>query len=169
VRRYLKPVLFTVAGVFVAMQLVPYGWSHSNPDVTQDAPWPSPEAREIAVRACYDCHSNETDWPVYSYLAPMSWLVRRDIDEGREALNFSTWDQGEQEADDGAEEIEDGSMPPSQYTLIHRDADLSAEDQQVLVDALEQMGEGGEDHSGRGGDGDDDGDEDRSGSNSGPG
>jgi hypothetical protein len=169
VRRFVKPVVFTVAGVFVAMQLVPYGWSHPNPEVTQDAPWPSAEARELAVRACYDCHSNETDWPLYSYVAPMSWLVRRDVEDGREALNFSTWDQGEQEADDGADEIEDGSMPPSQYTLIHRDADLPADEQQVLIEALEAMGEGGGDHSGRGRGGDDDGGGDRSGSNSGPG
>lgn len=172
-RRYLKPVVLTLLGVFVVMQLVPYGWQHPNPEVTQDAPWPSARAREIAVRACYDCHSNESEWPVYSYVAPMSWLVRRDVEEGREALNFSTWDQGEQEAHDAAEEVEDGSMPPSQYLLIHRDADLSDEEQQILVDALESMEDGGEDHSGRGRGGDDDEgedeDDDRSGSNSGPG
>jgi hypothetical protein len=179
VRRFVKPVVFTVIGVGIAMQLVPYGWSHPNPPVTQDAPWPSERAREIAVGACYDCHSNETDWPIYSYVAPMSWLVRRDVEEGREALNFSTWDQGEQEADEGADEIEDGSMPPSQYTPLHPDARLSDEEERILVEALEEMEEGGEDRSGHGGgdsdedrdddDRDRDDDEDRSGSNSGPG
>lgn len=160
-RRYLKPVLLTLGGVFVAMQLVPYGWDHSNPPVTQDAPWPSAEARAIAVRACYDCHSNETDWPVYSYVAPMSWLVRRDVENGRAVLNFSTWDrEQEADADDAADEVEDGDMPLRQYTLIHRDANLSDEEQRVLIDALEEMEEGGDDR---------DDDEDRSGSNSGPG
>jgi hypothetical protein len=168
VRRYLKPVLLTFAGVFVVMQLVPYGWKHPNPPVTQDAPWPSDRAREIAVGACYDCHSNETEWPVYSYVAPMSWLVRRDVEEGRDALNFSTWDQGEQESDDGAEAVEDGEMPPSQYTLLHPDARLSDDEERILIDALEQMEEGGEDHSGRGG-GDNDEDEDDDGGSSGPG
>ena len=180
-RRFVKPVLFTGIGVFVAMQLVPYGWQHPNPAVTQDAPWPSARSREIAVRACYDCHSNETDWPAYSYVAPMSWLVRRDVEEGRDALNFSEWDQGQDEIDDAHDVVEDASMPPSQYLLIHRDANLSDEEEQILVEAHESMEEGGEDHSGpgRGGDDDEDeededddsggGDEDRSGSNSGPG
>jgi hypothetical protein len=181
VRRYVKPVVLTLIGVFVAMQLVPYGWQHPNPEVTQDAPWPSARSREIAVRACYDCHSNETEWPVYSYLAPMSWLVRRDVDEGRDALNFSEWDQEQDEIDDGRDVVEDGSMPPSQYLLIHRDANLSDEEERILADALASMEEGGVDHSGRGRGGDDEddddredddhsgGDEDRSGSSSGPG
>ncbi len=158
--RFVKPAIITVAAIGGAMQLVPYGWDHSNPEVTQDAPWPSEQARSIAVGACYDCHSNESDWPVYSYVAPMSWLVRRDVDNGREALNFSTWDQGEQETHDAAEVVEEGSMPPTQYRLLHSEARLSDEERQILVDALEQMDDGG---------GGDDGDEDRSGSNSGPG
>ncbi len=149
-RRFVKPVLFTSLGVFVAMQLVPYGWKHPNPPVTEEAPWPSARAREIAVAACYDCHSNETEWPIYSYVAPMSWLVRNDVEDGRAVLNFSTWDRGEQEVDDGADEIEDGSMPPRQYTPLHPDARLSDEEEQILIEALEQMEEGGDDDSGRG-------------------
>ena len=139
--------------------------------MTEEAPWPSDRAREIAVTACHDCHSKETDWPVYSYVAPMSWLVRHDVEEGRDVLNFSTWDRGEQEADDAAEAVEEGEMTPSQYTRLHPDARLSDEEEQILIDALEQMEEGGEDHSGRGGGDDDssDDDDDRSGSNSGPG
>jgi Haem-binding domain len=173
-RRFVKPALIVIAAVFGAMQLVPYGWDHSNPEVTEEAPWPSEQARAIAQTACYDCHSNETDWPAYSYVAPMSWLVRRDVDNGREALNFSTWDQGEQEAHEGAETIEEGSMPPSQYEMLHPDARLSDEEQQILIDALEQMDEGGGNRGPGGGDDDDDddgggGDDDRSGSNSGPG
>ncbi len=158
-RRFVKPVLLTVVGVAVLIQLVPYGWDHGNPPVTQDAPWPSEEARELAVTACYDCHSNETEWPVYSYIAPMSWLVRRDIDAGRDELNFSTWDQDDNDAHDAAETVEEGSMPPSQYLRLHADARLSDEEEQVLIAALEALDEGGG--------GDDGGD--RSGSNSGPG
>ena len=156
-------ILIGVFGTLLAMQAVQC--QRTNPPITGDLDAPA-DVKAVLHRACYDCHSNETEWPVYSYVAPMSWLVRRDVEEGREALNFSTWDQGEQEADDGADEIEDGSMPPSQYTRVHGDADLSADEQQVLIEALEEMGEGGDDHSGRGRGGDD---EDRSGSNSGPG
>ncbi|MET0147790.1 MAG: heme-binding domain-containing protein [Acidimicrobiales bacterium] len=158
-RRFVKPVLLTVLGVGVAIQLVPYGWDHSNPPVTQEAPWPSQEARELAVTACYDCHSNETEWPVYSYVAPLSWLVRRDVDAGRDELNFSTWDQDDNDAHDAAETIEEGSMPPRQYLMLHPDARLSDEEEQVLIAALEAMDE----DDGGGDDGD------RSGSNSGPG
>jgi Haem-binding domain len=142
---------------------VPYGWRHSNPPVVADAPWPTPEARELAVRACYDCHSNETRWPVYSYVAPMSWLVRRDVDTGREALNFSNWGDDDNEADDAAEQIVEDAMPPARYTMLHPDARLSDTEAGALVEALEQLdrdgnggsGGGDEDNSGPG-DGDDD-------------
>jgi hypothetical protein len=127
------------AGVgFLAIQLVPYGWSHPNPPVSQDAPWPDPVSAELARDACYDCHSNETDWPAYSYVAPMSWLVRDDVEAGRDELNFSTWDD-DGEADDAAEAVLEGSMPPRQYELLHPDARLSDEEVEVLVTALERM------------------------------
>ncbi len=120
------------------VQLVPYGWTKTNPRVTAEAPWPNAEAEAIARESCYSCHSNETDWPAYSYVAPMSWLVRRDVDRGREALNFSEWSEGS-EPDDAAEEVEEGSMPPSQYTMIHRGAALTDEEARVLIAALEEM------------------------------
>ena len=133
-----------------AMQLVPYGWHKTNPQVTAQAPWPNAEAEAIARESCYSCHSNETDWPAYSYVAPMSWLVRRDVDRGRAQLNFSEWGD-ESEPDDAADEVTDGAMPPSQYTMIHRGARLTAAEAEVLVAALEQMDDGGD----RGRDGDD--------------
>jgi hypothetical protein len=120
------------------MQLVPYGWTKTNPPVTAEAPWPDAEAEAIARESCYSCHSNETDWPAHSYVAPMSWLVRRDVDRGRAELNFSEWGE-DSDPDDAAEEVTDGSMPPSQYTMIHRGARLTDEEAQVLVAALEQM------------------------------
>ena len=88
-----------VLGIFALIQAVPYGRSHTNPPVTAEAPWDSARTRELAVRACYDCHSNETTWPWYSNVAPMSWLVQRDVDEGRGVLNFSEWDQPQAEAE----------------------------------------------------------------------
>ena len=124
VRRAVKPV--ALAGVIGLglLQLVPYGWRHSNPPVTGAAVWPSAEAERLARAACYDCHSNETEWPVYSYVAPMSWLVRYDVDRGRDALNFSVG--GGDDLDDAAEEVEDRSMPPDRYVRLHPDARLSA-------------------------------------------
>jgi hypothetical protein len=129
-------------GAFLLLQLVPYGWEKSNPPVTAAAPWPDPRAEAIARTACYDCHSNETDWPLYSYVAPMSWLVRRDVERGRGELNFSEWDEDAADAaEDAREEIVEGRMPLPNYRRIHRDAQLSDEDAAVLIAALEQMAE----------------------------
>ena len=152
-RTHVLHVVLVLAAVFLVLQLIPYGWKHSNPPVTSAAPWPDAESEAIARQSCYSCHSNETDWPAYSYVAPMSWLVRRDVDSGRRAMNFSEWDPTDNEAEDAIEEIEDGDMPPSQYTLIHRDATLTDEEQAILSRALNQMA--AEDSSGKGsGDGD---------------
>ena len=141
--------------VAVVVQLVPYGRDHTNPPVTQDAPWPDGPARELATAACYDCHSNQTRWPPQSYVAPFSWLLTRDVEQGRAKLNFSTWDEDDGEADDGAEAVADGSMPPRRYVLVHPDAALSDAERQVLTDALEAMDRarrgGGGDRSGPGG------------------
>jgi hypothetical protein len=110
---------------------------------------------------CQDCHSNQTRWPPHSFLAPFSWMVARDVEQGREALNFSTWDEDDGEADDAAEEVAEGEMPPRRYMLVHPDAVLSDAERQVLVEALEARDRaGGGDRSGPGGGGDD---EDRSG------
>ena len=144
-----------LGGVFVVLQAVPYGRDHDNPPVRADAPWPSDEARQLARAACYDCHSNETEWPWYSNVAPMSWLVQRDVDRGRAALNFSEWDGGRDGDDYLHDPVEDGEMPPSNYLLLHPDAKLSAAEKAALIEALEAL-EG-------------DGDSGRRGSNSGPG
>lgn len=142
--------------LFAAIQLVPYGWRHPNPPVSQDAPWPDGEAERIARSSCYDCHSNETDWPVYSYVAPMSWLVRRDVESGRDKLNFSEWDRDDGDADKAIETILEGSMPPDRYTLIHRDARLTDAEADRIVAPLEALERGRSDgNGGRDGGGDD--------------
>lgn len=128
--------------VFALLQLVPYGWTKSNPPVRAAAPWPSEEAEAIARTSCYACHSNETEWPAYSYVAPMSWLVRNDVEGGREEINFSEWDEdGADAAEDAEEEIVEGRMPLPNYRRIHRDAQLTDEEAAILIDALDQMAE----------------------------
>ena len=144
-RSFLKVGALGLAALLLAIQLVPYGRDHDNPPVTRDAPWPTPEGRRPAVAACYDCHSNETKWPWYSHVAPMSWLVQRDVENGRRELNFSNWDG---DADDAAESVADGSMPPRNYTLLHPDARLSDEEKAALIRELEAMEDAGDDRSG---------------------
>ena len=124
----------------VAIQFVPYGWWHENPPVIADAPWPTEQARAIARESCYSCHSNETDWPLYSYVAPMSWLVRSDVEDGRDELNFSDWSEAADEAGDAVDMVAAGEMPPGTYTLIHRGAALTEEEADVLIAALIEMG-----------------------------
>ena len=134
--------------VAVLLQLLPFGRLGANPPVTQDAPWPNGRARELAVAACYDCHSNRTRRPLYSRVAPFSWLVARDVEQGRKKLNFSTWEGSGGDARDAAETIVDGSMPPRRYLLLHSDADLTEAERRLLVEAL--VGMGGGDRSGTG-------------------
>ncbi len=114
-----------LALVLLAIQLVPYGRDHLNPPVVAEPPWDSPQTRELFVRACADCHSNQTRWPWYSHIAPVSWLVQRDVEEGRSKLNLSLWGSAKQELDDIPEVIREGSMPPRIYLPTHPEARLS--------------------------------------------
>ena len=133
--------LLVVIVVPAPPQLGPYGWRHPNPPVVADAAWPTAESERIARSSCYSCHSNETDWPLYSHVAPMSWLVRSDVEQGRDELNFSDWGEDADEADDAIEVIIDGSMPPDRFTMMHRGARLDEAEVQELVEALRAFGE----------------------------
>jgi len=121
---------------FTAIQLVPYGRDHRNPPVTSEPPWDSPATRTLAKHACFDCHSNETEWPAYANVAPASWLIQRDVIEGRAALNFSEWQRPQEKAADAAEEVTEGEMPPAGYRLMHAHARLSPADRQRLASGL---------------------------------
>lgn len=122
--------------VFALVQAVPYGRAHENPAATAEPQWDSPRTRELAVRACFDCHSNETEWPWYTNVAPMSWSVTMHVDEGRDRLNFSEWDRPQRGADEAAEAVQEGSMPPLYYWLAHRDARLSSAEKDELIAGL---------------------------------
>jgi hypothetical protein len=82
-------VIAILVVLFLAIQLVPV--NRTNPAVTTPINWDSPQTEVLARRACMDCHSNETTWPVYSYIAPVSWLVYYDVQRGRSQLNLSTY------------------------------------------------------------------------------
>lgn len=125
--------------LLLVIQLVPYGRDHSNPPVRAEPAWPSPEVRALAVRACFDCHSNETKWPWYSNVAPASWLVSNHVEEGRHELNFSEFDRPQKHAKDAAEELEEGEMPLPGYVALHADAKLTDAEKQQLQAALAAM------------------------------
>jgi hypothetical protein len=124
-----------LAGVMLlaVVQILPFGRDHTNPSVRKEPQWDTPETRALAVRACFDCHSNQTVWPWYSHVAPVSWLVWSDVVRGRKELNFSEWDRPQREARESGSAIRKGSMPPWYYPW----AQLTAAERQTLVQGLE--------------------------------
>lgn len=137
--RWIRWGFVGLLGLFVAIQFVPYGRDHTNPPVTQAAAFAPGPGLELARGACFDCHSNETVWPWYTNIAPGSWLVQRDVDEGRATLNFSEWDRPQPEVDELLDVVADGDMPPVSYTLIHPSARLTDAQRATLLSAMEQM------------------------------
>lgn len=93
--------------------------------------------------SCYDCHSNETEYPWYSYVAPVSWLVAKDVREAREELNFSEWEDIDMidqlgKLDDIYQEVETGKMPMGIYTLVHPSAKLNEHQRQLIITWAEE-------------------------------
>ena len=136
-------VIFAVIGLVAAaalIQLVPYGHDHPNPPVKSEPAWDSPQTRALAQRACFDCHSNQTVWPWYSNLAPVSWLVYGDVMEGRQRLNFSDWNRHEgQYVDEFKEVYYEKNMPPASYLSLHPPARLTSAEWKQLFDGLETI------------------------------
>lgn len=120
--------------VLAGIQLLPV--ERTNPPVESEVAAP-PAARAVLRRACYDCHSHETRWPWYTHVAPVSWLVANDVQEGRRELNFSQWQRRDERRQAKAihevwEKVSRGTMPPWYYTPLHPEARLSVEDREAL-------------------------------------
>jgi Haem-binding domain len=137
--RILKRTLLVLGAAFVAVQFV--GPARTNPPadpaktLKHKAPIPA-NVDAILTRSCRNCHSNETEWPWYSRVAPVSWAVIRDVDEGRAHMNFSEWthtaEEGADLLDSACRQVRRGSMPVAAYTWIHRSAALSDADKKAL-------------------------------------
>ena len=128
--------LSILIGILAIFQLIPsYGKSNPPIDKTKEIKAPK-EVMAIFKRSCYDCHSNETKWPWYADVAPMKWAVRRDVVEGRKALNFSIWqDYSQQKKEKLKKSIYRSvilAMPLSQYLWLHPNAKLSKEDKKII-------------------------------------
>ncbi len=143
--RRVRIIILSIVGIlvvgFIALQLIPIASIYppsappGNPPVTKTINWDSPQTEALARAACFDCHSNETKYPWYSTIAPVSWLVNEDINKGRRELNFSTGRHIE--GDEMVEQIERGKMPPDIYLPLHPDANLTAEQKQQLIKGLQ--------------------------------
>lgn len=120
--------------LLAALQAVPV--DRSNPPMEKEVNAPA-EVRAILRRACYDCHSHETVWPWYSRVAPLSFLIAHDVEEGREELNFSRWGFSDPAMEARARrrlwhEVDEGEMPLWFYTPLHPEARLSEADKEIL-------------------------------------
>jgi hypothetical protein len=127
--------------LFGLMQLFPYRVTH--PAERTSPPWDSAQTRRLVVDACYDCHSNETRTRWYDRIAPVSWWITRHVEDGRRAMNFSTWARTGAPLGDAAREVRDGSMPPGYYTWLglHPSARLSPAQRRALVRGLQATSE----------------------------
>lgn len=138
--RRIYSILGFLSGILLLIgfliQFIPYGRNHTNPPVLAEPVWDSPQTRTFFFQACADCHSNETVWPWYSTIAPISWLIQRDVDEGRRAFNVSEWGRGENSGDDAAETVQKGTMPPFMYLLTHPKAQLTNTEKQAFIKGL---------------------------------
>jgi hypothetical protein len=146
-KKFLKYTFYVLLVVFIAIQLVPAkrpAVSSSNPNDFLLAETVPLEVANILRSACYDCHSNETKYPWYTNIAPVKWMMYDHINEGRDELNFSEWTtfspkRKARKMEEVAEEVEEGHMPEKSYTWMHKEARLSDEQKEVLVNWAKEM------------------------------
>jgi mono/diheme cytochrome c family protein len=122
----------------ILIQVIPYGRMHTNPSDSGEPAWDSPTTKALFHRACFDCHSNETVWPWYSNVAPVSWLVQRDVNGGRRHLNFTEWNRAQRHAGDVAGQVKQGDMPPWFYLPMHSAARLTDAERKALMEGAEK-------------------------------
>ncbi len=144
-----KIIWITLIVVILGMQLVPVNRPENSDDLSKDliANNQIPEnISNILKNSCYDCHSNQTNYPWYAYVAPVSFLVVNDVNEGREELNFSEWENRDKSKkakalDEMAEEVEEGEMPMEIYLITHSNAKLSDKQRKEFAEWAENYAE----------------------------
>ena len=136
IKKYFWILVAGAIGLFLLIQLIPFGHNRTNPPVVSEPNWSSPAARALVKEHCFQCHSNETNWTWYANIAPGSWLIAYDVIEGRDQFNFSDWNNNPGELDEIIEVIQEGEMPPIQYWIFHPNSKMDAQQKQELIDAL---------------------------------
>ena len=132
----LKKILIVLVIIVVGIQFIPV--DRTNPPITQEIVAPT-NVLSILKTSCYDCHSNETKWPWYSYVAPISFLVAGDVEDGRKRVNFSEWDKYDEKKKEKKmiamiEAVEAGGMPLPKYLITHPDAEIDSKKLKTLKD-----------------------------------
>jgi hypothetical protein len=145
-KRGLKIGLLTLVVLFLVIQFIPRSYNQQGVKAANDLAQAVPVPKNVGLvlkRSCYDCHSNHTDYPLYSWLQPIRLMMDRHVSKGMEELNFNefgTYSSRKQRSKIRAigESIEEGTMPLSSYTIIHRNAILSKEDKALLLNWAKQ-------------------------------
>ncbi len=142
-RKHLTPKKISIAVLTILIVMQLFRIDKKNPPVIAENDFltlsgASPDVQAIIKASCYDCHSNTSIYPWYSNVAPVSWWVKHHINEGREHLNFSEWGKytakkADHKLEECVEMIQEGEMPMSSYTLVHRESKLSEEQKLMLV------------------------------------
>jgi hypothetical protein len=135
VKKWLKRMGIGLIAVIIALQFLPI--ERTNPPELGEPPGP-PEVQALLRRSCFDCHSNETQWPWYAQIAPVSLLIARDVKNGRKEVNFSMWKKFDEKRKarklkEIAKEVEKGDMPLFYYLPLHPDAKLSAAERELII------------------------------------
>ena len=133
-----KTIILSLVVGAVLIHFIPYGKDHITPPVLTEPQWDSAKTKELFHNTCANCHSHETIYPWYSNIAPISWLIQSDVDEGRAHLNISVLGiQKKNKVKDAAQEVREGEMPPFFYLPLHPEAKLSDADKAALIKGLE--------------------------------
>lgn len=127
----MKKLLIVLVIIFVGIQFIPV--ERTNPPVKSEIDAPA-DVKAIFKRACYNCHSNETNWVWYTKVAPASFLAVKDVQDGRRHLNFSEWNiNKEAKAKENIwDEVREEQMPPWQYKIFHSESKLTQEEKNIL-------------------------------------
>ncbi|HLO60973.1 MAG TPA: heme-binding domain-containing protein [Bacteroidales bacterium] len=139
--KIIKVLILVLIVVMIAIQFVPDGIPDNKPEDNRTLAHDTlvtPDVLAILKKSCFDCHSNQTDFPWYAGIAPSSWLLADHINEGRKNLNFSEWQDFSKrkkvgKLEDIQEQVKKGEMPLKSYTLIHKKAVLTSEEIQTLI------------------------------------
>ncbi|WP_457616072.1 heme-binding domain-containing protein [Lutibacter sp.] len=142
----MKKKVLGIIVVFVLIQFIRPEKNNSNiskNDISTVYQIPS-EVKDILKTSCADCHSNSTEYPWYSEIAPISWFIAQHVNEGKEHLNFSEWttynDRQKNHIIEEMEEVlEEHEMPLNSYLLIHKNAKLSDNQYTVLVNWVKTL------------------------------
>lgn len=145
-KKIINRIMWGILGLFLVIQVFRIDKTNPPVDPEQDFAMlttPPPEVNHILKEACYDCHSNITRYPWYSNVAPVSWILKNHVNEGRENLNFSVWGTYLQEdkpkiLKECAEVVKEGEMPLKSYTWTHPAARLTVEQRQTFTAWLAQ-------------------------------